>query len=124
MAPPVCLVIPFYLIYAKIGLLDTFVGLSLVYMTFDLSFYVWVLRSFCRDLPAELEEAAILEGWSKPQVFWRVVCRSPGFFFCRTPLLPPRRNLPRAPRSRAGAARRIYPSLRRLSCLTLRKSVD
>jgi multiple sugar transport system permease protein len=73
MAPPVCLVIPFYLIYAKIGLLDTFVGLSLAYMTFNLSFYVWVLRSFCRDLPVELEEAAILEGWSKPQVFWRVV---------------------------------------------------
>lgn len=73
MAPPVCLVIPFYLIYAKIGLLDTFIGLSLAYMTFNLSFYVWVLRSFCRDLPVELEEAAILEGWSKPQVFWRVV---------------------------------------------------
>ena len=73
MAPPVCLVIPFYLIYAKIGLLDTFAGLSLAYMTFNLSFYVWVLRSFCRDLPVELEEAALLEGWSRPQVFRRIV---------------------------------------------------
>lgn len=73
MAPPVCLVIPFYLIYAKIGLLDTFAGLCIAYMTFNLSFYVWVLRSFCRDLPAELEEAALLEGWSKPQVFRRIV---------------------------------------------------
>jgi len=73
MAPPVCLVIPFYLIYAQVGLLDTFIGLSLAYMTFNLSFYVWVLRSFCRDLPVELEEAAILEGWSKAQVFRRVV---------------------------------------------------
>ena len=60
MAPPVCLVIPFYLIYAKVGLLDTFLGLTLAYMTFNLSFYVWVLRSFCRDLPVELEEAAAL----------------------------------------------------------------
>jgi len=73
MAPPVCLVIPFYLIFAKLGLLDTFAGLTLAYMTFNLSFYVWVLRSFCRDLPVELEEAAELEGWSRIQIFRRVV---------------------------------------------------
>ncbi len=73
MAPPVCLVIPFYLIFSRLGLLDTFVGLTLAYMTFNLSFYVWVLRSFCRDLPVELEEAATLEGWSRVQVFRRVV---------------------------------------------------
>ncbi|MDX6806227.1 carbohydrate ABC transporter permease [Terrihabitans rhizophilus] len=73
MAPPVCLVIPFYLIFAKVGLLDTFLGLTLAYMTFNLSFYIWVLRSFCRDLPKELEEAAALEGWSKLQIFRRVV---------------------------------------------------
>ncbi len=73
MAPPVCLVIPFYLIFAKIGLIDSFVGLTIAYMTFNLSFYVWVLRSFCRDLPVEIEEAAELEGWSKPQIFRRIV---------------------------------------------------
>jgi multiple sugar transport system permease protein len=73
MAPPVCLVIPFYLIYSQFGLLDTYFGLILAYMTFNLSFYVWVLRSFCRDLPAELEEAAALEGWSRWQIFRRVV---------------------------------------------------
>jgi multiple sugar transport system permease protein len=73
MAPPVCLVIPFYFIFAKLNLLDTFLGLTLAYMTFNLSFYVWVLRSFCRDLPVELEEAAALEGWSRPQIFRRVV---------------------------------------------------
>jgi multiple sugar transport system permease protein len=73
MAPPVCLVIPFYLIFSKIGLLDTLAGLTLAYMTFNLSFYVWVLRSFCRDLPVELEEAAALEGWSRVQVFRRVI---------------------------------------------------
>jgi multiple sugar transport system permease protein len=73
MAPPVCLVIPFYFIFAKLGLLDTFIGLTLAYMTFNLSFYIWVLRSFCRDLPVELEEAAALEGWSRLQIFRRVV---------------------------------------------------
>ena len=73
MAPPVCLVIPFYLIFAKIGLIDSFIGLTIAYMTFNLSFYVWVLRSFCRDLPVELEEAAELEVWSKLQIFRRIV---------------------------------------------------
>lgn len=73
MAPPVCLVIPFYLIYAKIGLLDTYTGLVAAYLTFNLSFYVWVLRSFCRDLPAELEESAMVEGYSRLQVFVNIV---------------------------------------------------
>jgi len=73
MAPPICLVIPFYLIFSKIELLDTFTGLTLAYLTFNLSFYIWVLRSFCRDLPVELEEAAMLEGYSRFGVFLRVV---------------------------------------------------
>ena len=73
MAPPVALAIPFYLIYAKLDLLDTHIGLILVYLTFNLSFYVWVLRSFCRDLPVELEEAALADGYSRAQVLYKVV---------------------------------------------------
>jgi len=73
MAPPVCLVIPFYLIYSKLGLIDTYVGLIIAYLTFNLSFYVWVLRSFCRDLPIELEEAAMVEGYPRWQVLRRIV---------------------------------------------------
>ena len=73
MAPPVALAIPFYLIYAKLDLLDTHIGLILVYLTFNLSFYVWVLRSFCRDLPVELEEAALADGYSRAQVLYKIV---------------------------------------------------
>ena len=72
MAPPVCLVIPFYLIFAKVGLVDTYVGLIIAYLTFNLSFYVWVLRSFCRDLPVELEESAMVEGYSRLQILVRI----------------------------------------------------
>lgn len=71
MAPPVALVVPYYLIYTKIQLLDTYTGLVLAYLTFNLSFYVWVLRSFCRDLPVELEEAAMTEGYSR----WHILAR-------------------------------------------------
>ena len=73
MAPPVALAIPFYLIYAKLDLLDTHIGLIIVYLTFNLSFYVWVLRSFCRDLPVELEEAALADGYSRAQVLYKIV---------------------------------------------------
>jgi multiple sugar transport system permease protein len=73
LAPPVALVIPFYLIYAKVGLLDTYAGLILAYLTFNLSFYVWVLWSFCRDLPVELEEAARADGYSRGRVLLHVV---------------------------------------------------
>jgi multiple sugar transport system permease protein len=72
MAPPVCLVIPFYLIYARIGLLDTHLGVIIAYLTFNLSFYVWVLSSFCRDLPIELEEAAATEGYGRLDIFTRI----------------------------------------------------
>lgn len=73
MAPPVCLVIPYYLIYAKLDLLDTYLGLTIAYLTFNLSFYVWVLSSFCRDLPLELEEAARVEGYSRTAAFVKVL---------------------------------------------------
>ncbi len=72
MAPPVCLVIPFYLIYSKTGLLDTYLGIVIAYLTFNLSFYIWVLSSFCRDLPVELEEAAATEGYSRVKIFWKI----------------------------------------------------
>lgn len=73
MAPPAALVVPFYLIYAKVGLLDTHPGLILAYLTFNLSFYIWVLWSFCRELPLEVEEAARADGYGRWPVLLRVV---------------------------------------------------
>jgi multiple sugar transport system permease protein len=73
MAPPIALAIPFYLIYARVGLLDTYVGLVVAYLTFNLSFYIWVLWSFCRELPVELEEAARADGYPRTHVLLRVV---------------------------------------------------
>jgi multiple sugar transport system permease protein len=73
LGPPICLVIPLYLIFSQLDLLDTFWGLTLAYLTFNLSFYIWVLRSFCRELPIEVEEAAMVEGYSRFQVLVRVV---------------------------------------------------
>jgi multiple sugar transport system permease protein len=72
MAPPIGLAVPFYLLFGRLHLLNSFGGLVLAYLTFNLSLYVWIVRSFCREIPYELEEAAFTEGYSRWQVFVRV----------------------------------------------------
>ncbi len=72
MLPPIAVVIPFYLLFRSLGLLDTTLALVLVYCIFNISFSIWVLKGFFDEIPIELEEAAKLDGYSPVQVFWRV----------------------------------------------------
>jgi multiple sugar transport system permease protein len=72
MAPPIALTIPFYLIFARLHLLNSHTGLIVAYLTFNLSLYIWILRSFCREIPYELEEAAMTAGYSRWMIFLRV----------------------------------------------------
>ncbi|WP_342363871.1 carbohydrate ABC transporter permease [Terrarubrum flagellatum] len=73
MVPGVAILIPLYLAAAKAGLLDRRTTLVIVYSAFNLPFAVWLLRGFFREIPAELREAAIVDGCSEWQVFARVV---------------------------------------------------
>lgn len=73
MAPAIALAIPFFLIYQKLGLLETHLGLIIAYMAFNLSFYVWLLTVFCRDIPGDLESAAFADGYGPTYVFLRVM---------------------------------------------------
>jgi len=72
MLPVIAVVVPFYLLFRALGLLDTHIALVLVYCIFNISFSVWVLKGFFDEIPLELEEAAMLDGYSPPQVFFRV----------------------------------------------------
>lgn len=72
MMPPIVAVIPFFLIAAKLQVLDTHGLLILVYMTFNLPFVIWILRSFFEDVPLELEQAAILDGYSRWSIFTKI----------------------------------------------------
>ena len=54
MAPAISLAIPFYLMFANLRLLNTYTVVILAHLTFNLSFYIWVLRGFFRDIPIEL----------------------------------------------------------------------
>lgn len=73
MIPPVGLVIPYYLILNRIGLLDTYRGMIAVYLTFSLPFAIWLMVSYLEDIPREMEEAAFLDKASRLQALWHVI---------------------------------------------------
>jgi multiple sugar transport system permease protein len=65
--PPIVTVIPYYMIIKTLGLIDTRASLILTYIAYALPFAVWLLLGFFQELPKEIEEAAIVEGYN----FWQ-----------------------------------------------------
>jgi len=73
MLPPVGLIIPYYLVLQKIGALDTYAGLIVIYLTFSLPFAVWLMVSYFEDIPREMEEAALLDRAGRWRALWFVI---------------------------------------------------
>ena len=73
MLPPVGLIIPYYLVLQKIGLLDTYSGLTAIYLTFSLPFAIWLMVSYFEDVPFEMEEAALLDRAGRLRTLWYVI---------------------------------------------------
>jgi multiple sugar transport system permease protein len=71
--PPVVIVVPLFLVALKLGLLNSWLGLILVYSAFNVSFVVWMMESFFREIPVDLEEASLVDGSSRLAAFRRVV---------------------------------------------------
>ncbi|MCA9887653.1 MAG: carbohydrate ABC transporter permease [Anaerolineae bacterium] len=71
--PPALFVVPFLLIYSRLGLIDTHSGLIIAYTMFNLPFAVWIMRDFFNGLPIELEESAMIDGASRVTAFLRIV---------------------------------------------------
>jgi multiple sugar transport system permease protein len=67
MLPEFLFIIPMYVLYQRINLYDTQIGLALVYQVFLLPFSIWLLRGFFQDVPVELEDAARIDGCSRFQ---------------------------------------------------------
>lgn len=72
MIPPICLALPFYLLYDRIGLLDSRFGLILVYLTFSLPLIIWMMKTFFDEVSESLEEAAVVDGATSFQTFFHV----------------------------------------------------
>jgi ABC-type glycerol-3-phosphate transport system permease component len=73
MLPPVGLIIPYYLVLQKIGALDTYSGLTVIYLTFSLPFAIWLMVSYFEDIPLEMEEAALLDRAGRLRTLWYVI---------------------------------------------------
>jgi multiple sugar transport system permease protein len=71
--PPVVIVVPLFLVALELHLLNSWLGLILVYSAFNVSFVVWMMESFFREIPADLEEASMVDGSSRMTAFRRVV---------------------------------------------------
>ncbi len=71
--PSVVLVIPLYLLIVKVGLANTLSSLVIAYTTFALPYALWLLRSFMRGIPADLESAALIDGASRIGAFVDVI---------------------------------------------------
>lgn len=73
MFPQIAIVSPLYLLLRALHLIDTYPGLVLPYLTFAMPLTVWLLVGFFRELPAELEEAAEVDGAGRLRVLWEVI---------------------------------------------------
>lgn len=73
MFPQISIVSPLYLLLRALGLINTYPGLILPYLTFAMPLTVWLLVGFFRQLPWEIEEAALVDGASRWQAFTRVI---------------------------------------------------
>jgi len=72
MAPIAAVILPLFILFRYAGLLDTTAGLVIAYLTFNLPFAIWIMNAFFADLPPALEQAAMVDGATKFQAFWRV----------------------------------------------------
>ncbi len=73
MLPAVVVTIPLFLMYRQVGLYDTHLGMILLYTVFNLSLTVWLLKGFIDEIPREYEEAALVDGYSRFQSFFKIV---------------------------------------------------
>ena len=71
--PPIAIVLPFFIVWQRIGLIDTHIGLILIYVAFNLPFAIWLLRGFLVEVPRELDEAATLDGLGHLAILRRII---------------------------------------------------
>jgi len=73
MMPPIITALAVFLMFRVTNLLDTHFGLILIYIAFNLPLAVWIMVNFLSQIPQSIEEAALVDGASRAQAFFRVV---------------------------------------------------
>ncbi|WP_170116512.1 carbohydrate ABC transporter permease [Devosia submarina] len=70
--PGVALSLPLFMLWARLGIIDTSFGLILVYMAINIPFTIWLTDGFFRQIPIDLSEAAQIDGCTRWQAFWKI----------------------------------------------------
>lgn len=73
MAPGIALVLPLYMFFQSLGLLGTVWAVMIAHTTFNLALVIYLMRNFFDDVPKSLDEAALTEGATEFQVFWKII---------------------------------------------------
>jgi len=73
MLPPIVLAIPLFMVLRTLGLIDTRFGLMIAYQVYTLPYVVWILLGFFREIPREIEEAALIDGASRVRVWTSII---------------------------------------------------
>jgi len=73
MAPPIGMIIPYFFILSRTGMLDSYTGLIAIHMTLTVPFSIWLMITYFQDIPVSLEESAAIDGASPFTTFFRVV---------------------------------------------------
>ena len=80
MLPPVVAIIPLFILFIQLKLIDTYIGLILPYLIFNIPFAIWLLISFFKDIPPELHESAMVDGCTEVGAMVKIILplMSPG----------------------------------------------
>ncbi|WP_152047799.1 carbohydrate ABC transporter permease [Aureimonas psammosilenae] len=70
--PGIALSLPLFIVWSRLGILDTSFGLILVYLAINIPFTIWLTDGFFRQIPVDLSEAAQIDGCTRWQAFWRI----------------------------------------------------
>jgi len=73
MMPPIVIILPLYIFFTRLRLIDTHLGLIFAHITLNLPFAVWMLMGFFKEIPRELDEAALIDGCSTIGVLFRIL---------------------------------------------------
>ena len=71
--PPLAVIVPIWMMFGTLGLRDTHLGLAILYTAFNLSLSVWLMKGFIDEIPQAYEEAAMVDGYTRLQAFWKIV---------------------------------------------------
>lgn len=73
MLPPVTVIIPIYILYQQLGMLDTIPALIISYCAINLPIVIWFMSDYLRTIPIELEESAFIDGANRYDVIWHII---------------------------------------------------